>query len=103
MAREVFVQPRRQPGLKLARGVHTGTGRATPGGIQSSTAARRLLRCAAASRSITARQPELTCERLRIMQAVILETFGISLEQSRMASPVHICWASEENARPGDA
>ena len=37
------------------------------------------------------------------MQAVILLTSGISLEQSRMASPVHMYWASEEKAKPGDA
>ena len=28
--------------------------------------------------------------------------FGISLLQSRMASPLHICWASQEKARHGD-
>lgn len=36
------------------------------------------------------------------MQAVIRPMSGISLEQSRIASPVHICCASEENAEPGD-
>jgi hypothetical protein len=36
------------------------------------------------------------------MQAAIFEMFGISLPQSLMASPVHICWASDEKARPGD-
>jgi hypothetical protein len=27
---------------------------------------------------------------------------GISLEHSRIASPAHICCASDEKARPGD-
>lgn len=36
------------------------------------------------------------------MQALILGMSGISLEQSRMASPEHICCASDEKARPGD-
>jgi hypothetical protein len=36
------------------------------------------------------------------MQAVIRPISGISLEQSRMASPVHIRCASEENAEPAD-
>jgi hypothetical protein len=37
------------------------------------------------------------------MQAVIREMSGISLEHSRIASPEHICCASDEKARPGDA
>jgi hypothetical protein len=37
------------------------------------------------------------------MQAVILWTLGISWPHSRMASPVHICWASDEKAGPGVA
>jgi hypothetical protein len=35
------------------------------------------------------------------MQAVILWTLGISWPHSRMASPVHICCASDEKAGPG--
>jgi hypothetical protein len=34
------------------------------------------------------------------MQAATLEMFGISLLQSRMASPVHICCASAVKAKP---
>ena len=37
------------------------------------------------------------------MQAVILWTLGTSWPHSRMASPVHICCASDEKARPGPA
>ena len=37
------------------------------------------------------------------MQAVILWTLGTSWPHSRMASPVHICCASEEKARLGSA
>jgi hypothetical protein len=37
------------------------------------------------------------------MQAVILWTLGTSWPHSRMASPVHICCASEEKARLGRA
>ena len=33
------------------------------------------------------------------MQAATLEMSGISLLQSRKASPVHICWASAVNAK----
>jgi hypothetical protein len=36
------------------------------------------------------------------MQALILGMSGISLEHRRMASPEHICCASDEKARPGD-
>jgi hypothetical protein len=67
-----------------------------------STAALVFFRAATASRSITARHPGLTWARFLCMQAAILEMFGISLPQSLMASPVHICWASDEKARPGD-
>jgi hypothetical protein len=35
------------------------------------------------------------------MQAVILWTLGTSWPQSRMASPVHICCASDEKAKLG--
>jgi hypothetical protein len=35
------------------------------------------------------------------MQAVIRCTLGISWPHSRMASPVHICWASDAKAGPG--
>ena len=52
-------------------------------------------RRAARSRSITARQPGLTCARSLTMQAVIRWTLGTSRPHSRMASPVHICCASE--------
>lgn len=51
---------------------------------------------------MTARQPALTCDLLRTMQAMILEMSGISLEHSRIASPEHICCASDEKARLGD-
>jgi hypothetical protein len=37
------------------------------------------------------------------MQAVILWMLGTSWPHSRMASPVHICCASDEKARPGRA
>jgi hypothetical protein len=37
------------------------------------------------------------------MQAVILWTLGTSWPHSRMASPVHICCASDEKARLGRA
>ena len=57
---------------------------------------------AAPSRSITARQPGLTWARFLTMQAVIRWTLGTSWPHSRMASPVHICCASEK-ARPGPA
>src|SRR5436305_14488823 len=57
---------------------------------------------AACSRSITARQPGLSCDLFRTMQAVILGMSGISLEHSRIASPEHICCASDENAKPGE-
>jgi hypothetical protein len=53
------------------------------------------------SRSITARQPALTLARCLCMQAVIRCTLGISWPHSRMASPVHICWASDARAGPG--
>jgi hypothetical protein len=33
------------------------------------------------------------------MQAATFEMFGISLLQSRIASPVHICWASAVKAK----
>ncbi len=66
---------------------------------RSAEAARRR---AAPSRSITARQPGLTCARFLTMQAVIRWTLGTSWPHSRMASPVHICCASEK-ARPGRA
>jgi hypothetical protein len=36
------------------------------------------------------------------MQALIRGMSGISLEHSRIASPEHICCASDEKARPGD-
>ena len=36
------------------------------------------------------------------MQALILGMSGISLEHSRMASPEHICCASDEKERLGD-
>ena len=36
------------------------------------------------------------------MQAVIRGMSGISLEHSRIASPEHICCASDEKARPGE-
>jgi hypothetical protein len=67
----------------------------------SAAAAARLR--AACSRSITARQPGLTCARFLAMQAVILWMLGTSWPHSRMASPVHICCASDENARLGRA
>jgi hypothetical protein len=54
------------------------------------------------SRSITARQPGLTLAFCLCMQAVILAMSGISLAQSRIASPLHICCASEVKAKPGD-
>ena len=57
---------------------------------------------AACSRSITARQPGLTCDLFRTMQAVIRGISGISLEHSRIASPEHICCASDVKARPGE-
>ena len=66
-----------------------------------SVAAARLR--AAWSRSITARQPGLTCARSLTMQAVILWTLGTSWPHSRRASPVHICCASDEKAGPGRA
>ena len=53
------------------------------------------------SRSITARQPGLTLARCLCMQAVIRCTLGISWPHSRMASPVHICCASDAKAGPG--
>ena len=66
-------------------------------------AASRLREVAAAcSRSITARQPGLTCDLFRTMQAVMRGMSGISLEQSRIASPEHICCASDEKAKLGD-
>jgi hypothetical protein len=36
------------------------------------------------------------------MQALIRGMSGISLEHSRIASPEHICCASDENAKLGD-
>jgi len=66
-----------------------------------SVAAARLR--AAWSRSITARQPGLTCARSLTMQAVILWTLGTSWPHSRRASPVHICCASDEKAGSGRA
>jgi hypothetical protein len=36
------------------------------------------------------------------MQALTRGMSGISLEHSRIASPVHICCASDEKARPGE-
>jgi len=51
---------------------------------------------------MTARQAGLTRALFRTMQAVILGISGISLEHSRIASPEHICCASDEKARPGD-
>jgi hypothetical protein len=57
---------------------------------------------AACSRSITARQPGLTCAFFCTMQALIRGMSGISLEHSRIASPEHICCASDEKARLGD-
>lgn len=65
-------------------------------------AAASRLRDAACSRSITARQPGLTCALCRTMQALILAMSGISLEHNRIASPEHICCASDEKARPGE-
>ena len=50
------------------------------------------------SRSITARQPGLTLARCLCMQAVIRCTLGISWPHSRMASPLHICCASDASA-----
>ena len=70
---------------------------------RQSLAAACLLRRPDASRSITARQPVLSCAFFRCMQAAIREILGISSEQSRMASPVHISRASDENAWPGEA
>jgi hypothetical protein len=49
--------------------------------------------------SITVRQPLLRLARCFIMQAVILDTLGISEPQRRNASPVHICWASALKAK----
>src|SRR6185295_11366647 len=54
---------------------------------------------AARSRSKTERQPVLRSERCFIMQAVIFGIFGISELQSRNASPVHCCCASELKAK----
>ena len=70
--------------------------------IRPYCAAASRLRDAVASRSITARQPGLTFALFRTMQALTRGMSGISLEHSRIASPVHICCASEEKARPGD-
>ena len=64
---------------------------------QDRTSLRHRLR-AACSRSITARQPGLRFARCLTMQAVILWTLGTSWPHSRMASPVHICCASDEKA-----
>src|SRR5581483_103156 len=49
---------------------------------------------AAKSRSITARQPGLRSARCLTMQAVIFGILGMSAEQRRKASLVHICCAS---------
>src|SRR5882724_3112904 len=57
------------------------------------------LPCLDRSRSITVRQPALSCVRCLIMQAVIAGMLGISELQRRNASPVHICCASELNAK----
>src|SRR3954471_17132883 len=54
---------------------------------------------AARSRSITLRQPVLRSDLCLNMQAVIFETFGISLLQRRKASLVHIDCASELKAK----
>src|SRR5207237_4729479 len=55
--------------------------------------------CAARSRSITVRQPELRSARCLIMQAVIFGILGISELQRRNASPVHCCCASALKAK----
>src|SRR3954449_1514687 len=48
---------------------------------------------------MTARHPGLTCARFLYMQAEVREISGISLAQSRNASPVHNCCASHEYAK----
>src|SRR5437660_6345652 len=88
--------------LGLDPGVDTGSRQENASATCHSAAAAARLR-AACSRSITARQPGLTCARFLAMQAVILWTLGTSWPHSRMASPVHICCASHEKARLGRA
>ena len=51
--------------------------------------------CRAKSRSRTVLQPALRLALCFLIHAVIRETFGISELQRRIASPVHICCASE--------
>jgi hypothetical protein len=51
---------------------------------------------------MTARQPGLTCAFFCTMQALIRGMSGISLEHRRIASPEHICCASDEKTRLGD-
>jgi hypothetical protein len=69
---------------------------------QSSAAALVAFR-SLASRSITARHPALTLARCLYIHAETLEMLGISLPQSRKASPVHICCASDEKAKLSEA
>ena len=54
---------------------------------------------AARSRSITARQPVLSCALCLNMQAVMAGMLGISELQRRNASPVHIYCASALKAK----
>jgi hypothetical protein len=58
------------------------------------------LDCCARSLSITVLHPALKLARCLSMHAVTAETFGMAELQSRKASPVHICCASELKAKP---
>jgi hypothetical protein len=55
--------------------------------------------CRAKSRSRTVLQPALRLALCFLIHAVIRETFGIPELQRRIASPVHICCASELKAK----